>query len=312
MGGVLKGVSGVFFAYIGFDAITTTTEECKNPTRDMPRAIFASLILCTVLYVAIALVLTGMVPYHTLRVGDPLAFVFQQADLAPDAKRILVAVIAVSAVVAMTSVLLVFQMGQPRIWMSMSRDGLLPERLGRIHPRFRTPAFATVLTGLGVGVPILFMDLTSSTDVTSIGTLFAFVLVCAGMLNLHLRPDYTFRYRAAGWCPPRLALGRRGLDVYPLLTGVAFYLLLRFPPENLQTVPHSLLDALERIPTLPVYGTLLYIGLRSLWRPQPLVPVLGLLSCLYLMAQVPAPSWGTFALWMLLGLGIYFAYGYRR
>src|ERR1700760_3700945 len=177
--GVMKGVSGVFFAYIGFDAISTTAEECENPQRDLPRGMIYSLVICTVLYVLIALVLTGMVSYKSLDVGDPLAFVFSHVGL----KKISY-VISISAVIATASVLLIFQLGQPRIWMSMSRDGLLPKAFSRIHPKFGTPSFATVVTGFVVAVPALFMNLTVVTDLTSIGTLFAFVLVCGGVLML--------------------------------------------------------------------------------------------------------------------------------
>ena len=126
IGGVLRGVSGVFFAYIGFDAISTTAEECKNPQKDLPRAMIYSLIICTVLYVAISLVLTGMVSYKELAVGDPLSYVFQQLHFTQ-----LSGIIAFSAIIAMASVLLVFQVGQPRIWMSMSRDGLLPPKFSK-------------------------------------------------------------------------------------------------------------------------------------------------------------------------------------
>ena len=182
--GVLKGVSAVFFAYIGFDAISTTAEECKNPQRDLPRGMMWAIIICTILYIAIALVLTGMVSYNTLNVGDPLAFVFDQLNL-----KWMSGIIAVSAVVAMASVLLVFQMGQPRIWMSMSRDGLLPKKFSTVHPKFKTPSFATIVVGFVVAVPALFMNLTMVTDLCSIGTLFAFVLVCAGVLALQNRTD---------------------------------------------------------------------------------------------------------------------------
>jgi len=132
IGGLLKGISAVFFAYIGFDAISTTAEECKNPQRDLPRGILYSIIICTVLYVAIALVITGMVSYSELAVGDPLAFVFEKIK----SLSWLSGIIAVSAVVAMASVMLVFQLGQPRIWMSMSRDGLLPPAFAKIHPKY--------------------------------------------------------------------------------------------------------------------------------------------------------------------------------
>ncbi|MGZ4049767.1 MAG: amino acid permease, partial [Bacteroidia bacterium] len=184
IGGILKGVSAVFFAYIGFDAISTTAEECRNPQRDLPRGMMWAIIICTVLYIIIALILTGMVSYSSLNVGDPLAFVFHKLNL-----KWMSGIIAVSAVVAMASVLLVFQMGQPRIWMSMSRDGLLPKRFSKIHPKYKTPSFATIVVGFVVAVPALFMNLTMVTDLCSIGTLFAFVLVCAGVLVLQNKPD---------------------------------------------------------------------------------------------------------------------------
>lgn len=184
VGGILKGVSAVFFAYIGFDAISTTAEECENPQRDLPRGMMWAIIICTVLYIIIALILTGIVSYKDLAVGDPLAFVFDKINL-----KWMSGIIAVSAVVAMASVLLVFQMGQPRIWMSMSRDGLLPKKFSRIHPKFKTPSYATVVVGFVVAVPALFMNLTMVTDLCSIGTLFAFVLVCGGVLVLQNKPD---------------------------------------------------------------------------------------------------------------------------
>ncbi|WP_343603996.1 amino acid permease [Fluviicola sp.] len=182
--GILKGVSAVFFAYIGFDAISTTAEECENPQRDLPRGMMWAIIICTVLYVIISLILTGLVNYKVLAVGDPLAFVFREIDL-----KWMSGIIAVSAVIAMASVLLVFQMGQPRIWMSMSRDGLLPKKFSKVHPRYKTPSFATVVVGFVVAVPALFMNLTMVTDLCSIGTLFAFVLVCGGVLILQNRTD---------------------------------------------------------------------------------------------------------------------------
>ncbi|MBC7412868.1 MAG: amino acid permease [Bacteroidia bacterium] len=182
--GVLKGISSVFFAYIGFDAISTTAEECENPQRDLPRGMMWSIAICTVLYIAIALVLTGMVSYTKLNVGDPLAFVFKELNVAW-----LSGIISLSAIVAITSVLLVFQLGQPRIWLSMSRDGLLPKAFSKVHPKFKTPSYATIVTGIIVAVPALFMNLTMVTDLCSIGTLFAFTLVCAGVLRLQNDPN---------------------------------------------------------------------------------------------------------------------------
>ena len=180
--GVMAAVSGVFFAYIGFDAVSVLAEESKNPQRDLPKAMILSLVICTIIYILLTLVLTGAVNYRNFDgVGDPLAFIFEKQNLDVGWMQFLVSIVAV---IAMTSVLLVFQMGQPRIWMSMSRDGLLPAVFQKIHPKYKTPSFATIITGLVVGVPILFTDKTFVLDFTSIATLFAFVLVCGGVLFL--------------------------------------------------------------------------------------------------------------------------------
>lgn len=179
-GGVMAAVSSVFFAYIGFDAVSVLAEESKNPQRDLPRGMILSLVICTIVYILLTLVLTGAVNYRNFDgVGDPLAFIFESQNLNVGWMQFFV---AIAAVVAMTSVLLVFQMGQPRIWMSMSRDGLLPPVFQTIHKKFQTPSFATIVTGLVVGLPILFTDKTFVLDFTSIATLFAFVLVCGGVL----------------------------------------------------------------------------------------------------------------------------------
>ncbi len=178
--GVMAAVAGVFFAYIGFDAVSVLAEESKNPQKDLPRGMIYSLVICTIVYILLTLVLTGAVNYRNFEgVGDPLAFIFEKQNLNVGWMQLLV---AICAVVAMTSVLLVFQMGQPRIWMSMSRDGLLPPVFQKIHPTFKTPSFSTIVTGFVVGVPILFTDKTFVLDFTSIATLFAFVLVCGGVL----------------------------------------------------------------------------------------------------------------------------------
>ena len=179
-GGVMMAVASVFFAYIGFDAVSVLAEESKNPQRDLPRGMILSLVICTIIYILLSLVLTGAVNYRKFEgVGDPLAFIFEPQNLNIAWMQLFVAIIAV---VAMTSVLLVFQMGQPRMWMSMSRDGLMPSVFQKIHPKFKTPSFATIVTGFVVGVPILFTDKTFVLDFTSIATLFAFVLVCGGVL----------------------------------------------------------------------------------------------------------------------------------
>jgi basic amino acid/polyamine antiporter, APA family len=178
--GVMSAVSGVFFAYIGFDAISVMAEESKNPQRDLPRSMILSLVICTVVYILLTLVLTGALNYKDYEgVGDPLAKIFEA-----NGNGWMQFLVSICAIVAITSVLLVFQLGQPRIWMSMSRDGLMPKKFNEIHPKYQTPKFATIMTGLVVGIPLLFTDRGFILDFTSIGTLFAFVLVCGGVLLL--------------------------------------------------------------------------------------------------------------------------------
>jgi basic amino acid/polyamine antiporter, APA family len=186
LGGVWRGASLIFFAYIGFDAISTAAEECRDPGRDMPRGIIGSLVICTGLYVTAALVLTGMIPYSKLvGVADPLALAlsYVKQDWAAG-------LLAFGAVVAMTAVLLVFQLGQPRILMSMSRDGLLGPWFGRIHPRYRTPHVTTILTGVFVAFFSAIANIDEIVQLTNIGTLFAFVLVCIGILVLRVREPH--------------------------------------------------------------------------------------------------------------------------
>ncbi len=191
-GGVMMAVASVFFAYIGFDAVSVLAEESKNPQRDLPKGMILSLVICTIIYILLSLVLTGAVNYRKFEgVGDPLAFIFEPQNLNIAWMQLFVAVIAV---VAMTSVLLVFQMGQPRMWMSMSRDGLMPSVFQKIHPKYKTPSFATIITGLVVGVPILFTDKTFVLDFTSIATLFAFVLVCGGVLLIPNKEKISGRF----------------------------------------------------------------------------------------------------------------------
>ncbi len=176
--GVMSGAAIVFFAYIGFDAISTTAEETKNPQRDLPIGMMASLAICTLLYVLMSGVLTGMKKY-TVYLGDSAAIATAFAG-----KPWVQAVVSAGALAGMTSVLLVFQLGQPRIFMAMARDGLLPAGFARVHPRFRTPYVTTILTGLVVGGVAMVTDIGSLSDLTNIGTLFAFILVCLGVVVL--------------------------------------------------------------------------------------------------------------------------------
>jgi len=289
----MKGVSGVFFAYIGFDAISTTAEECENPQRDLPRGMIYSLIICTVLYILIALVLTGMVNYKDLAVGDPLAFVFNKVHLPG-----IGGVISFSAVIATASVLLIFQLGQPRIWMSMSRDGLLPKVFSRIHPKFHTPSFATIVTGFVVAIPALFMNLTEVTDLTSIGTLFAFVLVCGGVLLIPreaaVAGKFHLPYINAKFIAPVL-----------FIIGAVFFwkpMIALFSGENAhENFPFFLFIILSAALTVMAF-------IKNL----SLIPVLGLLSCFYLMTQLGYDNWIRFLGWLVIGLVIYVSYGYTH
>ncbi len=291
--GVMKGVSGVFFAYIGFDAISTTAEECENPQRDLPRGMIYSLIICTVLYVLIALVLTGMVNYKDLQVGDPLAFVFAKIGL----KKISY-IISISAVIATASVLLIFQLGQPRIWMSMSRDGLLPKAFSRIHPKYHTPSFATIITGIVVATPALFMNLTEVTDLTSIGTLFAFVLVCGGVLLLPREQKSAGRFQIpyinSQWIAPVLFIA--GIIIFwQPLKGL-------FQAEN----------AHERFPFFLFIILSATLTVLAFIKKLSLIPVLGLLSCFYLMTELGYTNWLRFLIWLVIGLVVYATYGYKH
>ena len=292
--GILKGVSAVFFAYIGFDAISTTAEECKNPQRDLPKGMIYSLIICTILYVCLALVLTGMVSYKDLNVGDPLAKVFSDRGM-----EWIAGIIAVSAVFATASVLLVFQMGQPRIWMSMSRDGLLPKIFSRIHPKFKTPSFSTILTGFVVAVPALFLNLDVVLALTSIGTLFAFVLVCGGILVLDSRPikaESKFKV-------PYVS----GKYIVPCV----FFASMVFVAIQFPSYFKSLLSE-EGIPMIIFLVVATIIAILSYVKNFSLIPVLGLLSCFYLMAQESHTNWYRFLIWLAIGLVIYFLYGYKN
>lgn len=234
--GIVRAAGVVFFAYIGFDAVSTTAQEAKNPQRDMPIGILGSLVICTILYVLVSAVLTGLIPYTDLGTAEPMATAFERLGL-----HWASGIIAFGALIAMTAVLLVFQMGQPRIFFSMARDGLLPRVFGRIHPRYRTPHITTILTGVAVATAAGFMDINAVVELCNIGTLFAFVLVCLGVIVLrHTRPQAHRPFRT------------------PLV---------------------------------------------------PLVPILGILSCGYLMAGLPMVTWIRFGVWLVAGLVIYLTYG---
>jgi APA family basic amino acid/polyamine antiporter len=237
--GVSSAAAIIFFAYIGFDAVSTCAEETRNPQRDMPIGIIASLIICTLIYIAVALVLTGMLPYKQLDTAEPLATAFSGLGMTWTA-----GIISLGAVFATTSVLVVFQLGQPRIFFSMARDGLLPPWAARVHPRYRTPHITTILTGAFVALFAAIANIDEIVQLTNIGTLFAFVLVALGIIIL----------RKTNPQQPR-----------PFKTPLV-----------------------------------------------PLVPLLAVVSCAYLMFQLPWETWLRFIIWLAIGLVFYFAYGIRH
>ncbi|NLN32500.1 MAG: amino acid permease [Flavobacteriaceae bacterium] len=293
--GVLKGVSAVFYAYIGFDAISTMAEETKNPQRDMPRGMIYSLLICTGLYILIALTLTGIEHYsHFQNVTDPLAFVFEER--APWIEKI----VSISAVVATTSVLLVFQIGQPRIWMSMSRDGLLPKKFGQIHPKYQTPGFATIVTGVIVGIGALFIESDLVTDLTSIGTLFAFMLVSGGVLFL----------------PPKLK--ESGKFHLPYINGkwivpvLYIFFVYAFQNRTIAAFTEFNLENSEEVLFIVFLIFALIVAIMTFIRNYSLIPIMGVLMCSYMMVEIPLVSWKWFLVWMALGLTVYFLYGYRN
>lgn len=292
--GVLKGVSAVFFAYIGFDAISTTAEECKDAQRDLPKGMIYSLIICTILYVLLALVLTGMVNFSKLNVGDPLALIFEARGL-----RVISGIVAVSAIVATASVLLIFQLGQPRIWMSMSRDGLLPKIFSRLHPVYKTPSFSTILTGCLVAIPALFLNLDVVLALTSIGTLFAFVLVCGGVLVLQQRKDKP----ASRFKVPFV----NGKYIVPIMFISAVAAIIWLAPGHFKN-----LFTLQGFPMILFWIVAAIVSVYSFKNSFSLIPVLGLISCFYLMAQESHTNWLRFLIWLAVGLIVYFSYGVRK
>jgi amino acid transporter len=233
-----------------------------------------------------------MVNYTELKVDDPLAYVFERVNL-PWISYI----ISVSAVVATTSVLLVFQLGQPRIWMSMSRDGLLPYKFANVHPKYKTPAFATIVTGFLVAVPALFIPSSIVTDLTSIGTLFAFVLVCAGVLSL-----------------PRISKSPGKFNL-PYINGkfLVPFLAILFITLSYGRINNALVnitsEGYEEVLFLVFVALLIVSAIFSFQRNLSSIPVIGALCCAYLMIEIPPVSWFWFFVWMAVGLVIYFLYG---
>ena len=315
-GGVMLAVSSVFFAYIGFDAVSVLAEESKNPQRDLPRGMILSLVICTVIYILLSLVLTGAVNYKNFDgVGDPLAFIFEPQNLNLGWMQFVVAIVAV---IAMTSVLLVFQMGQPRIWMSMSRDGLMPPMFQKIHPKYKTPSFATIVTGLVVGIPILFTDKTFVLDFTSIATLFAFVLVCGGVLLIPRKEKIGGRFHLpyinAQFIFPLVVLG--AILMAHALSKTYFTDMFKFDfSANADYVAgkKTFMDlATPNISLIIFWISAVLLAIAAFIKKYSLIPLMGVITCMYLLTGMSKSNWQWFIGWLLLGVAIYFLYGRRN
>jgi amino acid transporter len=249
-----------------------------------------------------------MVNYTLLNVGDPLAFVF-----GPEGVNIpwISGVVAVSAVIAIATVLLVFQLGQPRLWMAMSRDGLLPKIFSSIHPKFRTPWFSTILTGFLVAIPALFMNLSEVTDLAVIGTLFAFTLVCAGVLVKDKefgRENRFVPYINSLYVLPILFIIVAGLVYLYTGTTVLNFLTDFTPPEG----EAAIWGFLHKIPYLVFALFTVFIVIFASIKQWTVIPVLGILFCTYLMSELGITNWIRFGIWLLIGLGVYFLYGQKH
>ncbi|HEX8561633.1 MAG TPA: amino acid permease [Flavobacterium sp.] len=304
--GVMGGVSAVFFAYIGFDAVSTLAEESKNPQRDLPKGMIYSLIICTVLYIILALILTGMVPYNLLGVSDPLAEIFALKGV-----KWMLFIVSVAAVVAMTSVMLVFQMGQPRIWMTMARDGLMPKKFASIHPKYKTPGFATIVTGLVVGVPIFFTDESFVLDFTSIGTLFAFVLVCGGVLLLSPQSEAELAERQTRG-KFRIPYVNSKFIFPAIVVGTAIIVQVLFPDFFVNTFNFSGESIAPHVSMVVFFLLCVVMAVLAFIKNLSLIPLLGLISCCYLLTGMAVSNWKWFGVWLLIGLVFYFAYGYKK
>ena len=278
--GVATAAAIVFLAYVGFDAVSTTAEEAVNPQRDLPIGIIGSLVVATVLYMIVAAIMTGIVPYQQLNVGDPVALVLNVLEM-PWASM----VISLGAICGITSVLLVLLLGQPRILFAMSRDGLLPRALSHVHERYRTPHVTTMITGIIVATAAALTPINVVAELCSIGTLFAFIIVCAGVIVLRFtRADIERPYSVpGGWLAAAFVC-------VPFLIGV-----------SLAPIP-----AWSRI-LISVIGVVLCAALK-----KHILPLAGILLCGYLMLSLPLITWLRLFTWLFLGLAVYATYGYTH
>jgi APA family basic amino acid/polyamine antiporter len=290
--GLSAGAAIVFFAYIGFDAVSTVAEETRNPQRNLPIGIIASLIICTLFYIVVAAVFTGLISYPELtsklatEQAEPLTMALEHGISDQGQRNLAVGIVAFGSVIAHTAVLLVFQLGQPRIFFSMARDGLLPKAFQKVHPRFRTPHVSTILTGVFVAAFAAIASIDEMVDLTNIGTLFAFILVCAGIIVLRVKDPARPR-------PFRVPGGLKWAAIMYVLFAAAVAMALNA----------GWMGATSAIITLVIAAALFAVSRDYIF------PVLGILGCLYLVYYLPPTSWLRFTAWLNFGFVIYFAYG---
>ncbi|ODT68836.1 hypothetical protein ABS71_09445 [bacterium SCN 62-11] len=306
--GIHQAAAVVFFAYIGFDAVSTAAEETENPEKNLPIGLIGSLVICTLLYIAISLVMTGLAPWNLLGTADPMATALEivqaRPGLSASSQQVLSFshfVVTIGALFSMTAVLLVFQLGQPRIFFSMARDGLLPKFFAAIHPVYQTPHVTTILTGVLVAVAAAFMDIAIVIDLCNIGTLFAFVIVCAAVLLLRYRDGLRSQSQVRPYT----------LSSYvTLLFSVVLLVWGVMSPKMSSDQLTGLLCAPVALWVGLVYRQLPQASKRPFTAPfAPFTPVCGIVSCVYLMMESPATTWVRFFVWLAVGLAIYFFYG---
>ncbi len=294
--GIIRAAGVVFFAYIGFDAVSTAAQEAKNPQRDMPIGILGSLVICTVLYILVAYVLTGVVPYDQLKVAEPIAKGVDAMGL-----KWLSPFIKLGAIAGLSSVILVMLLGQTRVFFSMSNDGLLPTAVSKIHPRFRTPYITTIITGIVVMIAAGLAPIDLVGELTSIGTLFAFAIVCVGVEVLRIMQPNLERSFKVPYLNSRYAV--------PVTVLLAAFLYYYFNPGAKVLASLSQIQWGQNKALALLIVVLVTTLVLSIWKALSYIPIMGALASVYLMYGLPSDTWIRLMVWMAIGLAIYFFYG---